>query len=559
MTLSKMYLPGSMSKAVTFSEDTKKSEEGDVHDKNEPKENESTGVWFLKNKDHINEEILEKEAHEVFATEVPTKFHAEPEVIAAKEAELDRWKEYKAYEEIEFDNQHILTTRWVITEKDGGKIKGRLCVRGFQEKIYPQSDSPTALKDSFKTFLAIAANESFEIKTLDVTAAFLQGHPLERDVFVWPPPERAEEGLVWKLKKSCYGLYDASRQWFLAVKEQLQEIGMKSLSGDDALFYLVEGEKLLGLCNLHVDDFLIGGTKHFLNLIQQKLQGRFTFGKIEFQKFKFTGLNIEQKNDGIYIDQNEYIQSIAPIDIDKAMDKNEKLSAKKFKEYRGLTGQLSWAAENTRPDIAFDVRELSTRNKAATYDDLRNANKVLKKAQMENVSIRYRKLGNWKELKIVTFTDSSYRNAEESTKSVGGRLITIANRHGEKHGWKSKTIQQVCKSVKSAETRSLELGLEDSIYIAHTFHEIYTGKIHAGQIPVEMKIDSKTLKDSIESTKQVDEKTIRHVVAWIKQQKVEGAVKLIEWISSVEMLADVFTKKNVKTDDILIVARKGNL
>ena len=184
------------SKAVTFSEDTKKSEEGDVHDKNEPKENESTGVWFLKNKDQINEEILEKEAHEVFATEVPTKFHAEPEVIAAKEAELDRWKEYKAYEEIEFDNQHILTTRWVITEKDGGKIKGRLCVCGFQEKIYPQSDSPTALKDSFKTFLAIAANESFEIKTLYVTAAFLQGHPLERDVFVWPPPERAEEGLV---------------------------------------------------------------------------------------------------------------------------------------------------------------------------------------------------------------------------------------------------------------------------------------------------------------------------------------------------------------------------
>ena len=299
----------------------------------------------------------------------------------------------------------------------------------------------------------------------------------------------------------------------------------------------------------------------FLKLIQDKLQGRFKFGKIELQKFKFTGLNIEQNDDGIYIDQNEYIQGIEPIEIEKVKDKNEKLSVRKFKEYRALTGQLSWAAENTRPDIAFDVRELSTRNKSATYEDLRNANKVLKKAQMEKVSIRYRKLGNWKDLKIVTFTDSSYRNVEDGTKSVGGRFITIANDKGECNpiAWKSKTIQQVCKSVKSAETRSLELGMEDSIYIAYTFHEIYTAKVHADQIPVEMKIDSKTLKDSIESTKQVDEKTIRHIVAWIKQQKDKRAVKEIDWVASEEMLADVLTKKNVRTEDILQVVMKGNL
>ena len=86
--------------------------------------------------------------------------------------------------------------------------------------------------------------------------------------------------------------------------------------------------------------------------------------------------------------------------------------------------------------------------------------------------------------------------------------------------WKSKTIQQVCKSVKSAETRSLEQGLEDSIYTSRIISEIMTGK-SGSHIPVEHRIDSKTLHDSIISTKPIEEKTMRHLISWIKQQKDE--------------------------------------
>ena len=99
--------------------------------------------------------------------------------------------------------------------------------------------------------------------------------------------------------------------------------------------------------------------------------------------------------------------------------------------------------------------------------------------------------------------------------------------------------------------------MEDSIYLARMLKEIYTGKVLEDQIPVEIKIDSLTLHDSIRSTKQVDEKTIRHLVAWIKQQRDEAKVKQIDWVCSEEMLADVFTKSNVKTDPILDVLRKG--
>ena len=72
------------------------------------------------------------------------------------------------------------------------------------------------------------------------------------------------------MKKSAYGLYDVSREWYLAVRKELLDIGMVPLSGDDAVFYLIRNGKLIGLCLLHVDDFLTGGTQEFENMIDKK-------------------------------------------------------------------------------------------------------------------------------------------------------------------------------------------------------------------------------------------------------------------------------------------------
>ena len=178
------------------------------------------------------------------------------------------------------------------------------------------------------------------------------------------------------------------------------------------------------------------------------------------------------------------------------------------------------------------------------------------------MTLKFSSLGNIKDLKVIVYTDSSYRNAENKVKSVGGRLIVLANKSGECSPlvWKSKTIQQVCKSVKTAETRSLERGLEDGIYLARMIAEIYSGDVSEKQIPVSVRIDSRTLLDSINSTKQVDEKTIRHLISWIKQQKEEvKTIEQIDWVSSEKQLADVFTKKDAKTGPILSVVKKGTL
>ena len=63
------------------------------------------------------------------------------------------------------------------TKEDGMKtdIKARLVLKGFQEKECPRSDVPTISRDTWKLQLAIAANEGFNLKSIDITSAFLQG------------------------------------------------------------------------------------------------------------------------------------------------------------------------------------------------------------------------------------------------------------------------------------------------------------------------------------------------------------------------------------------------
>ena len=64
----------------------------------------------------------------------------------------------------------------------------------------------------------MAANEDFELRKIDIRAAFLQAKQLDRDVFLRPPKDIRKEGMIWKLKKLLYGLNDASRQFWLREK-----------------------------------------------------------------------------------------------------------------------------------------------------------------------------------------------------------------------------------------------------------------------------------------------------------------------------------------------------
>ena len=112
----------------------------------------------------------------------------------------------------------------------------------FQGSLKPQSGSPTAAKESFKLLMAISANFGFKLASVDIRAAFLQSRVLDKDVHVEPPPDVKKPGIVWILKKPLYGLDDASRKFWLRVKDVfLNKLKFRTSDGDKAYYSLIVG------------------------------------------------------------------------------------------------------------------------------------------------------------------------------------------------------------------------------------------------------------------------------------------------------------------------------
>ena len=105
----------------------------------------------------------------------------------AKELEIKKFGEFEVYKEVKDTGQSVVSSRWIITEKDS-KVKARLVARGFEEN-YPRSDAPTINKTSLRLLFTIATSKRWQLESLDITAAFLQSEEISRDVYLKPPAD----------------------------------------------------------------------------------------------------------------------------------------------------------------------------------------------------------------------------------------------------------------------------------------------------------------------------------------------------------------------------------
>ena len=102
-----------------------------------------------------NDECFDEVA--IHTVEMPVREHMKPEVIEAKAKEIENLEKYGVFEEVKYEGQETVGSRWVITKKekaDGQKqnFKERLVAKGFQEIEAPQSDSLTMFRESMKLF-----------------------------------------------------------------------------------------------------------------------------------------------------------------------------------------------------------------------------------------------------------------------------------------------------------------------------------------------------------------------------------------------------------------------
>ena len=134
---------------------------------------------------------------------------------------------------------------------------------------------------------------------------------------------------------------------------------------------------------MHVDDFIWCGNISFETQVINNLRNTFQIGKEESSCFQYLGLQLKQSLMGISFDQDHYIKNISEIESPISADKNQDVSlSDELKDaLRSKVSQLLWVANQTRPDISFDVSSIAVSLKNATYKDIATINKVIRKVK----------------------------------------------------------------------------------------------------------------------------------------------------------------------------------
>lgn len=496
--------------------------------------------------------------YKVYATSLSKEEQCEIDCLTAKKEELEKLKNFDTYDEVKFQNQTCISTRWVVTMKNG-KPKARLVVRGFEEDSREiDSDSPTVCKTALRVFLTIVASLHWEVKTTDVKSAFLQGNHLDRVVYIRPPKEAKVEGVVWRLKRCLYGLSDASRQFYLSVRERMLGVGCLQSKVEPALFfYYGEGEKLKGVLVSHIDDFLHAGDDSFEKEVMVPLKERFEMGKMEEKSFVYVGFQISQEKNGIMLDQSDYVRDLEKKPFSVSGESREKriLNEEEMSQYRGLIGAINWVVQCTRPDMAYELIELSMKSKTASSDDLGRARKVMRRIQDLESFLFFPALGERETWSLCVYTDASHANLPDGVSSAMGCLVFVIGQGGASCivSWRANKIKRVVRSTLAAETMALQQGLEEAIYIRSLVSELLSC-----ELPIVAYVDNKSLVQAVYSTKQVDDRRLRIYIGSLKEL-LNNEVKQIKWIPGFGQLANCLTKRGASGRDLLRVIQSGRI
>src|SRR5215469_14787781 len=276
-----------------------------------------------------------------------TENNLENEVRCAKREEIESWKRNDIYEEIEWKKgMKLIKTRWIITykEKEGRRVcKARLVVKGFMEKGEKiECEAPTCSPEGMKVVLGVIKMNKWDLCTMDIKTAYLQGDLINREVYI-VPPEGYSDNKVWRLKKAVYGLKDAARKWYETLIQILRETGGTRSLLDGTIMRWKERGKLIGVMVIHVDDLCYGGNGYFNEVIIGKIKEKLRIGSEKRGRFKYLGLEIEDMQEkGIKLSQKEYIRE--KLEEIKVYHEGvwREMTEKEQKIFCSVLGQLNW-------------------------------------------------------------------------------------------------------------------------------------------------------------------------------------------------------------------------
>ncbi|GJX69405.1 retrotransposon protein, putative, ty1-copia subclass [Tanacetum coccineum] len=218
---------------------------------------------------------IDTEEHELGDLGEPANYRAallDPESkkwLDAMNVEMQSMKDNDVWVLVELPpNARTIGSKWLFkkkTDMDGAVyiFKARLVAKGFTQTYgvdYEETFSPVADIRAIRILIAIAAYYDYEIWQMDVKTAFLNEH-LSEEVYMEQP-----EGFVnpkypnhvCKLKRSIYGLKQASRQWNKRFDDEIKKFDFTQ-NPDKPCVYLKTSGSYVAILILYVDDILLMG------------------------------------------------------------------------------------------------------------------------------------------------------------------------------------------------------------------------------------------------------------------------------------------------------------
>lgn len=183
----------------------------------------------------------------------------------AMDTEIDSMHSNHAWDLVPLPvGKFAINNKWVFRLKrnpDGtiDKYRARMVIQGCAQRPgidYKDTFSPVTRLDTIRTLSAVAASEKMKMMQFDVSTAFLYGNVNEEIYMKQPIGYQDGTNRVCRLKRSLYGLKQASRCWNHKFDDFMVRLKFAQ-SREDPCVYIRGNESRKIIVALYVDDGLV--------------------------------------------------------------------------------------------------------------------------------------------------------------------------------------------------------------------------------------------------------------------------------------------------------------
>ena len=385
------------------------------------------------------------------------------------------------------DGKRAIDSKWVykIKYKPNGEIerfKARLVAKGFTQTEgvdYHDTFAPIAKLVTVRTLLTVAAKNDWFIHQLDVNNAFLHGD-LTEEVYMKIPHgfAKEQETRVCRLRKSIYGLKQASRNWYHKFTDALIDLRFKQSKADHSLF-IYRQKSIFVAALIYVDDvILVGNDMAKMQHTKVELDRRFSIKDLGDLKY-FLGIEVARTSEGLVLSQRKYTLDILadcglegcrpssfPMEQNHQLDKSEDEPKVDASRYRRIVGRLLYL-QATRPDIAYSVNILSqfvADPRRPHMDAVHRILRYLKTTPGQGVLLP--RTGGFN---LTAYCDSDWLGCPYTRRSRTGYVLLLG---GAPISWKTKKQSVVSRSSAEAEYRSMASTVSEILWVRWLLQEL---------------------------------------------------------------------------------------